>query len=295
MIDAAAADPWGAAAPRGDDPPSLAERHKLADAACPKVTGAYFFQVEKDGKISHILGSRHIGVPLSKFPAPVHEALKSASLAVFEVAPGDDSDIEAKDVSLPEVLGPDLWARYQSLVGPDLAQGLERSSPATAMLTVMALYEDLTAMLDSEIERVVLEAKIPTAGLERSAFQDQLLERMLDVRMLRAEISHIKDRKELADDAKDDLVEYCAGTDETAGTDDDTRADMLASGYTTAEIDKIDEDMMFARNARWIPQLEKILTKANVFVVVGADHLKGPRGVISLLATRGFKTTRITQ
>ena len=67
-----------------------------------------------------------------------------------------------------------------------------------------------------------------------------------------------------------------------------------AAGYSNAELDRIDEQMVFARNADWIPKLEKMFASGNVFVVVGADHLSGPRGVVALLEKRGFKLTRIT-
>ena len=62
-----------------------------------------------------------------------------------------------------------------------------------------------------------------------------------------------------------------------------------------AEIDKLDEKLVYARNDDWIPKLEKLFATGGVFVAVGADHLSGPRGVIALLAARGFKVTRVTK
>ena len=289
------ADPWNTPTTANpDDPPNLVERHRLAEEACPTVKGPYFYRIEKAGKISHILGTRHIGVPLTKFPPPVHGAIKTAKLAVFEVAPDDDSDSSQQEISLPTTLGPALWEHYRKLVGADLAQSLEQATPAAAVISLIALYEDVGAMLDMEIEREVTAAGIPTAGLETSAFQDKLLEQLLDIRMLRATIKHTKDRKELADDSRTDLAEYCAGTDEVPGMDEDMRADLAASGYTKAEIEHIDELMVYKRNADWIPKLEKILARGDVFIAVGADHLTGSRGVVALLAARGYRLTRIT-
>src|SRR5689334_7221893 len=68
-----AADPWATAAISDDAVPTLSDRKKLADDACPTVTGPYFFRIEKAGKVSHILGTRHVVVPLSKFPETVHD------------------------------------------------------------------------------------------------------------------------------------------------------------------------------------------------------------------------------
>jgi len=36
-----------------------------------------------------------------------------------------------------------------------------------------------------------------------------------------------------------------------------------------------------------------IVKRGDVFVVVGADHLIGDRGVIKMLSARGFQTARV--
>ncbi len=289
-------DPWAAgSAASPDDPPSLAERHKLADEWCPSVTGPYFFRVEKAGKTSYILGTRHVSVSLAKFPEIVRTTLRGAKLAVFEVAPDDHSSIQRDDYSLSEKLGPVLWGRYGELVGRDAARNVETGRASTALIQAMVMYEDISAMLDQEIEHEVAADKIPARGLETAAFQDDLLDRLLDLRMLRVEIEQTKDRQEIENDSRDDLVQYCAGTDDSPGTDDKTRAMFMRGGYTRDEVDHMDDLMVFQRNAAWIPQLEKIFAQGGVFVAVGADHLIGDKGVIALLRGRGFTITRITK
>jgi uncharacterized protein len=290
------ADPWAVhATTTADDPPTLVERKKLADAACPTVKGPYFYRIEKAGKTSHMLGTRHISVPLAKFPQSVRDALAASKLAVFEVAPDDKTDLDSPKVSLPDELGPDLWSHYQKIVGTQTAKALERATPAEAMIAMIAMYEDIGAMLDLEIQRQAEAARIPTAGLESSAFQDALLEKLLDLRMLRAEVTHTKDRSELEKEAREDLGEYCAGTDDKPGMDEDSRKDLIAAGYTAADLDQIDDEMVYKRNADWIPKLEKMFETGNVFVAVGADHLIGTRGVVALLQARGFTVTRVTK
>ena len=292
----AAGDPWAAEpAVNPNDPPTFAQRHDLADKACPTVTGAYFYRIEKDGRVSYILGTRHLGVPLSKFPKPVHDAIAAAKLAVFEVAPGDNSDLPQKKIELREELGPELYAHYQELVGKETARALESTTPSVAILAMLVMYEDIGAQLDVEIQNQVQAAKIPTQGLEASAFQDRLLNKLLDLRALRAAVKGTKDRAEIQKDSEEDISEYCAGTDDKPGMDDDDRQDMIEAGYTAAELDKIDDEMVFKRNANWIPKLEKILATDKVFIAVGADHLTGPRGVVAMLEQRGYKLTRVTK
>ena len=114
--------------------------------------------------------------------------------------------------------------------------------------------------------------------------------------MLRATIEQTKDRAEIKKDSLDDLAEYCAGTDDSPGMDEESRGKMLKAGYTKQELDEQDEVLVFRRNADWIPKLSKLFgEKDNVFVAVGADHLIGPRGVIELMKAQGFDVKRIKQ
>lgn len=289
---APAPDPWDVTSDP-EAPPTLAERKRLADEACPRVAMPYFYRIEKAGKVSHVLGTRHVGVSLAKFPRAVHDALDAARLVVFEVAPGDDATPASSPVHLPDEVGPALWERYRALVGTDAARALERATPSTALLMMLVIYEDIGAMLDLEIQRKAIAARVPTRGLETAQFQNALLAKLFDARMLRASIESTTDRAELADVSRRDLAEYCAGTDETPGMDEDLRRDLLGLGYTPAELDQIDEEMVFVRNRDWLPKLEPILKTGGAFIVVGADHLRGSRGVIALLAARGYKTTRV--
>jgi hypothetical protein len=267
----------------------------LADKACPRVVAPYFYRVEKAGKVSHILGTRHMSVSLDKMPPPVKQTLANAKLVVFETAPGDDGESEpVEGSSLAERLGPQLWAKYQALVGTSTAAMVEHAPPAAAMVMMLLLFEHQQAQLDEEIERAVLAKDIPTGGLEAAAFQDQLLTELLDLKMLKASIAGTPDRATLQRDSIEDITEYCAGTDNDPGMDARTRAVLKAGGFTDAELAKQDDKLLFQRNDNWMPKLERLFAKGDVFVVVGADHLIGTRGVIAMLAARGFATTRVT-
>ena len=287
-------DPW-AVEKDVDGPPDLGERHRLANEACPSVTGAFFYRVEKGTKVSHLLGTRHIGVSLDKFPSVVGEAIDRAKLAVFETPPEEDAPFDPPKIHLREELGPELWMRYEKLVGTAAARALEHAAPATAMLAVIGMYEDIGAMLDQEIERRVVDAKIRTMGLETHEFQLALIMKLLDLRMLRAVLKQTKDRGELIEESRKSLTKYCTGTDATAGLSDETRADLMAEGYSKHELDRIEDELVYKRNYDWIPKLVELFETGDVFVAVGAGHLRGERGVVALLQKRGFKLTRITK
>ena len=46
--------------------------------------------------------------------------------------------------------------------------------------------------------------------------------------------------------------------------------------------------LLFNRNKKWIPIMEKAMQKEKVFFAVGAGHLAGPQGVINLLRAKGY-------
>ncbi|MEO8108711.1 MAG: TraB/GumN family protein [Ginsengibacter sp.] len=53
--------------------------------------------------------------------------------------------------------------------------------------------------------------------------------------------------------------------------------------------DKYDDLLLNDRNKNWVKQLKEIMKKESVFVGVGAGHLTGDEGLISLLKKEGYK------
>jgi uncharacterized protein YbaP (TraB family) len=57
-----------------------------------------------------------------------------------------------------------------------------------------------------------------------------------------------------------------------------------------AEDEPLMKRLLYDRNASWIPVIEDVLkAKENTLIIVGAGHLVGPRSVITLLETKGYK------
>jgi uncharacterized protein YbaP (TraB family) len=289
VSDAARAAPAMADAPA--TPPSI-DNHALALTICPAVRAPYLFRVEKHERTSYLLGTRHLGVGLARMPVVVTDRLKQAKVAVFEVAPGDESAEDAgPHPSLADAVGKDAWAHYRALVGDDAAAAVEHEKPGTALILMMAAFEDPTTSLDGELETLAQSSQVPTRGLEAAAFQDTLIDRLLDVRALEGAIATTASRDDLRKETVDDLGDYCTGARMDRSTRDED--DMRRAGYSEAEIARYDEALLFGRNRAWIPQLEKIFDDGDAFVAVGVDHLLGDRGVIAALQKDGYQVTRV--
>lgn len=53
--------------------------------------------------------------------------------------------------------------------------------------------------------------------------------------------------------------------------------------------EKYEDLLLTKRNVNWVQKLNTIMNKESVFVAVGAGHLLGPKGLIALLQSEGYK------
>jgi uncharacterized protein YbaP (TraB family) len=73
-------------------------------------------------------------------------------------------------------------------------------------------------------------------------------------------------------------------------------ADALARAMRDSfrDFPSLGERILTVRNRNWLPKIEGYLRSGeNCFVVVGAAHLGGPDGVLSLLRARGYRTEQL--
>ena len=292
---ASASDPWDkAAAGRSDDPPTLGERAAVANEACPAIAKPWFFEVKKAGRTSHILGTRHIGVSLAKFPQVVRDDFDASTLAIFELPPGAKSRPDFKKEPLRDELGPADWAHFEALVGKTAAKRFVRAAPVLAAMAVATMYEDASVMLDKQLEQRAADHGIATDGLETHEFQLGLLEKWLDVRLLKTIVEDTPDRARLKKQSVKYLTRYCEGTDHAPDLMEEVDVESLERhGYSKQDLEELQKSLLDDRNADWIPKLEKLFERDKVFVAVGAAHLQGPHGVIERLKQRGYEIARI--
>jgi len=59
------------------------------------------------------------------------------------------------------------------------------------------------------------------------------------------------------------------------------------------DIKGFEELLLTNRNANWIPIIEQAVNNKPTFIAVGAAHLGGAKGVISLLRKKGYSVTAV--
>lgn len=91
------------------------------------------------------------------------------------------------------------------------------------------------------------------------------------------------------------------------GGGDKSQTDELVATYLSQDIEKLhnfivnsdmnssefEEVMLNNRNTQWISPIKKIIKKNKAFIAVGAGHLGGPNGIISLLKKEGYTLTPV--
>jgi uncharacterized protein YbaP (TraB family) len=253
--------------------PTAAETHALADEACPKVTSSHFYTVVKDGKTSWLLGTRHAGVSLAKYPPAVADAFRSAKIAVFEAL--DDDPRETKpEPDVANTLGPDDWAKYRELVGEEMAERVRYRGIQTATAALALLYEDRTETIDMELEDMARSSQKQLVGLEDRARTDHLAETYVGAETLRIGLKQISRRELLANETKRNLANYC--------TKGERNPD--------ASFARVTND----RTTSWVDKLLPLLEQGSVFVAVGVDHIDGGSlDLGALIEHHGFTVTRV--
>ncbi|NCI46382.1 TraB/GumN family protein [Sediminibacterium soli] len=57
---------------------------------------------------------------------------------------------------------------------------------------------------------------------------------------------------------------------------------------------EFETELLIKRNRRWVPLIEKAMTDKPSFFAVGAGHLGGPEGVVSLLRKQGYQVSPVS-
>jgi uncharacterized protein YbaP (TraB family) len=265
-----------------------------AAPARPPVT-PYLFKADKDGKTTYLLGTMHLGVDPERLPASVYAKLDAATTLVVETDLTDPAALKIglrSDGSTLDVeLGPEYWAKFVAVVGETMAGAARHMSMMAAASLLEASMLPQTAPMDLILVGRAKNASKPIAYLESISSQVAVLGKWMDARAVKYMLDHLEHGKKAA---LEGLAAYEAGDDKLLDKMMDSK-DWVDSGRTEAELVQFKEDLLYGRNAAWIPRLEQLHAEAGpggVFVAVGAAHLLGPRSVIELLTQRGFTITR---
>lgn len=269
------------------------------------------YKIEKPGsdKVSYVLGTHHFA-PLSSVDKieAIPEIISSVDKVYGELdmrqrtEPANMMAMQQKlmapaDSTMAILLTPeqkaDVIAVWEKFVGPSnqLEAMLQMVKPAvvsTAMAAAMAgkaLPEINPAEgIDMTMQTRALAAGKPVEGLETMDYQIDMLYGRPIAEQLESLLETVKDADEEGE-----------------------KAILLSEAYTAHDINKlydliIKEDeknpealerVLFVRNDNWVNILKDEMGDASLFVVVGAGHLPGDRGILDGLKKAGYNVTPV--
>ena len=281
-------------------PPSSAQPDPWASAPIKKdpLPRPLLWSIEKDGHTSYALGTIHIGVdPEARLPDLVWQKLDHAPTFAMETDLSDPS--LAKEMSsrldgrtLHDDLGDAYWHKLEHALGAATAQQMNRMPPTIPATLLSTRGMPATEPMDGVLLARAQRAHEAIVYLEPAAKQVGLLVKWMDVRALEQMLDDLDEDQR---NQKDLLAAYIAGDDaKMVALSDDERAEWKKAGRSDAEYDQMMKEMLYERNASWIPAIEQLHRDGGGFIAVGAMHLIGKGSVLDLLAQRGYKVTRLT-
>jgi hypothetical protein len=299
---------------RASSPSSEAAIGLEARAADTRATPPFYLAEGRGGARLFLLGTLHVGPPQGwPYSDAILEAVAEADLFVLEIDLRSATE-EAVSTQLANRVVLDHTTSIDDLISPETKRLLEENEPLLAKLgmgprsrhwmkpwfVAMGLIEWISNQsgysTQSSVEAFVLDALAarPLVGLEtldeQMALFDDLPPPLQDV-MLRDTLAHL-------DEANENVEALVAAW----RVGDEGRLSQIARAGVEEmpELDAFYDRLLGDRNRRWLETLGPLLEdteRANesIFVGVGALHLVGDDGLVTMLREAGYRVERVAQ
>jgi uncharacterized protein YbaP (TraB family) len=260
------------------------------------------WRIEHEGSVLHLFGSFHLGGP-DFYPLHdvVEQAFANSDHVVVEV---DISSAEAKEQiaefmardalppgeTIEDILSPGLYRRLEETLG-ELGlpvASFERLRPWMVAITLTVMKMQFLGYNPEDGVEMYLLAKLGDRDLlelESMASQLELLAGLDGGLYLAYTLSSLKELDELSETLA--AAWYCGRDNELS--------ELLLSDYSDSMLagSEIVERIFFERNESMAKRIEEVIAEpGSYFVVVGAGHMVGDRGIPSLMESRGFEVVR---
>ena len=260
------------------------------------------WMVTKDGTkdTSFVFGTMHI---IQKehffFPDLLEEVISASDLVVLEIGEEMNNPLAAMNLLrleegksmfdfFNEAQIDSLLEWAQSEMG--LNEDMFRASFGQMKPFVIVSAASAGDMLeDSEsYERTIMdiqsEEKIKLEGLETLEEQMSIFDDLTDEEQAQMVMEAIKEGPEADKELQDMMRLY---------TEQDIDGMYAMIHEESDAIADREAEFLYDRNEKWIPKMEGMMKDKRVFFAVGAAHLGGDKGVLTLLRKEGFNVTSI--
>ena len=271
-----------------------------AETAAPaeRYSRGLLWRVSKEGQAdSYIFGTMHLADPRVQMSPAAAEAFAGAKRSVVE-AFTDEAAMQA--AGQYAILPPKVQMR--SLVGPryfaKVAKDLERRGiPAEATNRLRPVFATIMLMLPAK-QGAPLDTQLDQSAADRGAERWALetpdeQARMLANIPLKLQAMVLQDAVDQGGKVTADLEKmikaYAAGDLSTLQDYMDVPTGKRAPKYMGAFKRAVFDE----RNVTMVERMQLILSLGEAFVAIGAGHLPGKNGVLSLLEQRGYSVNLV--
>jgi len=254
---------------------------------------AVLWRVDKEGRQpSFIFGTIHVSDPeISSLPQPVSAALDSARTFVMEALPDPDESLKLARMmyfddgkKLRDYLDEDLYKRTMNiLVDYHIAPNALAFMKPWAAFIIMSYPQSEGLPLDLQLLETATNNGLDTRGLETLTEQGSVfssLDLESQVRLLLDTVCNYD-----AVSGEFEIMKSLYLKRDLQALYNYTRKNSFAGDQFYADLFR---RLLTDRNRLMAERMQSILDVGNAFIAIGAMHLPGDDGVLSLLAEEGY-------
>ena len=152
-------------------------------------------------------------------------------------------------------------------------------------MTMLYFLDCQPVSIEMELAGLAKEAEIEVIGLETVEEQLGFIDEISLEDQAKMLVEGIEDLDEMEGMTEQILQTYLAG--DLQGINE------IMDEYMTEDYSEMNENLILTRNADWIPKIEKLIAEQAAFIAVGAGHLPGDKGILTMLAKAGYKVEAV--
>lgn len=264
--------------------------------------GSIFWKIEYDGRTSWLFGTIHAPNPVfGKMPEPVKTALAGSKMFFSEIEPDEKNQLKMmQSMLLPETeslelkIGENRFKRLKavtdSFTPPISPVHLNRQKIWAASLFIAWPRKSTdTIPVDILLYEKARIAGCKTAGIESPEEQLAPLDAFTEteqIQMLEESIEEAEDNYKLLNS----LMNKYIAQDLNAMAEDFFSKTPCYSPELKGKFINI---LLIGRNRLFLKRVLPAIRENNVFIAVGAGHLIGEEGLVSLLEKEGCRVTPV--
>ncbi len=261
-----------------------------------------FWKVECNGKTSWLFGTMHAPSPVfEKIPEPVKTALAESSIFLSEIEPDWKSQTEVmRGMLLPETetlelkIGKQRFERIKAVTDKMLppmspAQLGRQKIWAASLIIAWPRKATAVAPVDILLYEKARIAGCKTSGIESPAEQIAVLDKFTEAE----QIQLLDDALEEAEsDYKllNSLMDKYIAQDLNGMTEDFFSK---TTCYSPELKEKFINNLLIGRNKIFLERVLPEIRGNDVFIAIGAGHLFGEEGLVSMLEKEGCRVTPV--